>query len=134
MKPSRSASQSSSSNTVRSSGLVRILPSSEVTKHKWTGNDKSQRNRHQVVHLSERKYRMRLLWKTGSGAKPELVGVFELDLAGLLKANFVREDPPYGEDAIRLRFVHDPDDDGIYIQVKSDSRHYVGTFRCTQRH
>ena len=100
----------------------------------WTGNDASQRNRHQVVNLSERKYRIRLLWKTGPGATPELVGVFELDLAGLLKAKFVREDPPYGEDAIRLRFVHNPDDDGIYMQVTNDNRHYVGTFRSPQRH
>jgi hypothetical protein len=81
----------------------------------WTGNDTSARQHHSIVSLSEGRLRLRLSWKKSRDDSPRVVGVFDLQLQQLLDKQFVRVEKGV-ENAIRLRFYHDPDG-MIYIQV-----------------
>ena len=57
---------------------------------------------------------LRLLWKRNAQAMPQPIGLFKLDLAGLLKAKYIKQDKP---GHVRVRFVH-ADDGFVYVQVR----------------
>jgi uracil-DNA glycosylase len=106
---------------IEGDNLARRVDDSHVAdvRRDWTGNDDSARNHHSVVLLSESPLRLRLSWKRGRTGKAQFIGVFDLNLPGLLAAHHVRLEP--GEtNAIRLRFYHGTDE-VIYIQVNSQS-------------
>lgn len=84
----------------------------------WTGNDKSARNHHGVVDLHESPLRLRLSWRRSPCDPAQLIGVFDLDLPGLLAGHYVRVEPGT-RNGIRLRFYHGSDD-VIYIQANRD--------------
>ena len=84
---------------------------------KWVGNDATKRHHHGSVSLEETQMYLWLLWKRDANATPRTVGLFSLDLAGLLKAKYIRRDKP---GHVRVRFVH-ADDGGIYLQVRPDA-------------
>lgn len=85
----------------------------------WTGNDITARNHHGPVSLKETPLVLDLRWRRSAQHQPVAVGVFKLDLPGLLKAGYVRPEKTPG--AVRLRFWHG-EDDMIYIQVNSSSK------------
>jgi len=101
--------------------LVRRIEGPEVSggKRDWTGNDESARNHNSVVRLSESPLRLRLSWKRGPNDQARLIGVFDLDLPGLLAARHVRLEPS-APNSVRLRFFHGTDE-VIYIQVNSQT-------------
>ena len=82
---------------------------------RWTGNDRSNRHHHGVVPLREIPFHLRLMWKSGPGAKPRLVGLYHLNLNALLEAGYIRRD---GTASVRLRFAHQ-EYGLIYIQTKA---------------
>ena len=96
-------------------------------KHRnWTGNDKSQRNHHGKVRLSEDPLCLSLQWKRGPEAQVRLVGHFRLKLKELLLNKYLRQED---DGSLRLRFFHDRDG-LIYIQWRSDKpRIPIGRFR-----
>jgi len=102
------------------SHLVRRVPNEGASKvsRDWTGNDKSNRNNHNKVSLSESPLRLRLSWKKGPKDSARLVGIFDLDLRQLLKAGYIRYEPK-SEDEVRLRFYHDLDD---LVKIQTNSK------------
>ena len=100
------------------SHLVRPVPNKESSdiRRNWTGNDESDRNHHGIVPLIESPLRLRLSWRKSSMDSAYLIGVFDLDLQGLLRAGYIRPEPRSAKE-VRLRFYHRLDN-VIYIQVK----------------
>ena len=99
------------------SHLVRRVPNEEASdiQRNWTGNDESARNQQEVIPLIESPLRLRLSWRKSSMESAYLIGIFDLDLQGLLRAGYIRLEP-MSEKVVRLRFYHGLDN-VIYIQV-----------------
>lgn len=107
--------------------LVTVISSPTQLKrhHRWTGNDRIERNYHSSVRLSDDPCDLVLHWKTGPEATPHLIGCFRLHLAQLLRANYIRPDAP---GHVRVRLYHEHNDD-IFLEVQSGSpRLWVGKF------
>ncbi len=106
------------------SNLVRRLDNlgTHNIRRNWTGNDQSDYNHHGRVPLSESPLILRLSWKDGPNDPVQLVGVFELNLMGLLSAGYVRIEPKKNRE-IRLRFCKRVyhDEEVIFIQVNDES-------------
>ena len=102
--------------------LVRRLQNSDVSEidRDWTGNDESARQHHGRVSLNASPLKLRLSWKHSPKDSSHLIGIYELDLRGLLEAAYVRVKPKT-ENENRLRFYHGHDN-LIYIQVNSNER------------
>ena len=83
-------------------------------------NDATNPNHHGVVHLGESPLYLDFSWRRSARDPIQFVGIFRLDLPGLLAQGFVRTEPKdsYGPE-IRLRIVRARDGD-FYIQVKQD--------------
>lgn len=100
--------------------LVEVLdPGSATPTRTWTGNDVTARNHHGPVNIDESPLTIGLKWRKSPQHAAISIGVFKLDLSGLLKAGYVRKEKTPG--MVRLRFWHGPDN-LIYIQVNSESR------------
>ncbi len=99
---------------------------------KWRGTDEEGLNTHHgVVSLSESPVDMRLRWRRSSSAPTRVIGCFRLELEGLLAEGYVREeDSRPGH--VRLKFVHNDNDDCIYVQKdRGGPALYVGRFSDT---
>jgi hypothetical protein len=112
------------------SPLIRLTEFQLRAKHrKWRGTDEEGLNTHHgVVPLSESPVDMRLRWRRSSSAPTSVIGCFRLDLEGLLGESYVRkEESRPGH--VRLKFVHDHNDDCIYVQKdRGAPALYVGRF------
>lgn len=72
---------------------------------------------HAKVHLSECPLYLELHWHLAADDQVRRVGVFRLDLTGLLRGGYVRRDPKESRDPnVRLRIVRD-DDGNFYVQT-----------------
>ncbi len=98
---------------------VELIPPGAKTR-KWVLNDATNSNHHGVVHLGESPLYLHLSWRRIARDPIQFVGIFRLDLPGLLQHNYVRPEPKgsYGPE-IRLRIVRARDGD-FYIQVNQD--------------
>lgn len=87
---------------------------------KWVLNDASNSNHHGVVQLGESPLYLNLSWRRTARDPIQFVGIFRLDLPGLLQYGYVRPEPKdgYGHE-IRLRIVRARDGD-FYIQINQD--------------
>ncbi|GEM_PF-774906 len=77
--------------------------------HEWTYNDADPKSCCQhPVPLSESPFYLRLLWRTSGEAQVYPVGIFKINLRGLLEAGYVNYDPVKDSTSpnIRLRIVH----------------------------
>jgi hypothetical protein len=87
---------------------------------KWVLNDSINSNFHNIVHLGESPLYLHFSWRLSARDPLQFVGIFRLNLPGLLQNGYVRPDPKdsYGPE-IRLRIMHARD--GIfYIQINQD--------------
>ena len=84
---------------------------------KWVLNDATNANHHGVVNLQESPLYLHLSWRRSAKDSIQFVGIFRLDLPGLLQNSYVRIEPkrPSGTE-IRLRIKH-KDDGKFYIEV-----------------
>jgi len=98
---------------------VETIPPGAKTR-KWVLNDATNYHYHGVVRLEESPLYLQFSWRHSSNDQIQFVGVFELDLPGLLHYGYVRPEPKdsYGP-GIRLRIVRARDGD-FYIQVNQD--------------
>lgn len=78
-------------------------------------NDESARNKQGAITLIESPLSLRLSWRKGQRDPAYLIGIFDLDLQGLLRAGYIRLESK-SEKEVRLRFYHGLDN-VIYIQV-----------------
>jgi hypothetical protein len=98
---------------------VETIPTGAKTRN-WVLNDATNSNHYGVVHLGESPLHLRFSWRRSARDPIRFVGIFHLDLPGLLQQGYVRTDPKdsyYQE--IRLRFVRSRDG-GFYIQVNQN--------------
>ena len=99
---------------------VETIPSGAKTR-KWVLNAATNSNHHGVVHLGESPLYLHLSWRRSTRDPIQFVGIFRLDLPGLLQQGYIRTEPKdsYGPE-IRLRIVRDRDG-CFYIQVNQGS-------------
>lgn len=91
-----------------------------VKTRKWVLNDSTNSNFHNIVHLSESHLYLHFSWRRTARDPIQFVGIFRLDLPGLLQYGYVRPEPKDGfGPEIRLRIVRARDGD-FYIQVNQD--------------
>ena len=95
------------------------IPDGAISR-KWVLNDATNSNYHGVVNLGESPLHLHLSWRRSARDPIQFVGIFRMDLPGLLQQGYVRPEPKdgYGPE-IRLRIVRARDGD-FYIQVKQD--------------
>lgn len=74
----------------------------------WTLNDE-QGHYHGVVDLSESPLLLKLSWRRTADGQVMPVGVYRLDLRGLLDAGFIRTEPTRGRNKVRVRVVRGSD-------------------------
>jgi hypothetical protein len=73
---------------------------------------------HANVKLSERPYYLDLYWRKTADDPVQRVGVFRLDLIGLLRDGYIRSESKDSQSSdVRLRFFRS-DDGNIYVQTK----------------
>lgn len=83
----------------------------------WPLND-DRGEHHGVVDLAESPLVLDLRWRRTSGAATNPVGVFRLDLRGLLEAGCIRTEPTRGNGKVRLRVARRVDG-SFWIQARS---------------
>ena len=107
-------------------------PSADVQwQRRWTLREDNHAHHHCRVRVSESPLYLCLSSRRSKAAPKLHVGWFRLDLAGLLRAGYVRHDPIdlNGSD-LRLRIVHA--DDGFYVQWRRDQPRLLMTDQCRQ--
>ena len=84
--------------------MVNKLDDNSQFTRDWTGNDRVYRNFLGRVRLNESPLHIRLHWKQDDNiATKQLIGIYRIDLKGLLKAGYIRNAPGYPGEVI-LRF------------------------------
>lgn len=63
---------------------------------------------------------IQLAWRATAQSQVHSLGVFRLDLRGLLSAGYIRSERPNSEDEVRVRFYR-ANDGIIYLQSKKGS-------------
>lgn len=98
---------------------VQQAPAGAKTR-RWVLNDATNSNYHSVVNVNESPLFLHLSWRHSAKDPIQFVGIFRLDLPGLLQNGYVRPEPKdsYGPE-IRLRIVRHRDGD-FYIQVNQE--------------
>jgi hypothetical protein len=97
------------------------IPDGAISR-KWVLNDATNSNHHGVVRLSESPLYLHFSWRHSAKDPIQFVGIFRLDLHGLLQHGYVRSEPKDGfGPEIRLRIVLARDGD-FYIQVNQDGQ------------
>jgi hypothetical protein len=99
---------------------VETIPPGEKTRQ-WVLNDSTNSNFHNIVHLGESPLYLHFSWRRSARDPIQFVGIFKLDLPGLLQYGYVRlENDEPNNSNIRLRIKHKID--GIfYIQVNDNN-------------
>ncbi|PKO04922.1 MAG: hypothetical protein CVU41_14270 [Chloroflexi bacterium HGW-Chloroflexi-3] len=98
---------------------VESIPAGATTR-KWVLNDATNSNHHEVVRLEESPLYLQFSWRHSSKDPIQFVGIFQLDLPGLLQQGYVRlENDESNSPEIRLRIKH-KNDGNFYIQVNDD--------------
>ena len=99
--------------------IVQDVPRGAAHRY-WTLRADNQGHHHEIVRLSERPLYLELHWRPSAAGSVRRVGVFRLDLDGLLHEGYIRHEPvgAHGPD-VRLRVVRD-DDGSFYVQTNRD--------------
>ncbi len=84
---------------------------------RWTLND-DRGEHHGVVDSAESPLVLDLRWRRSSGAATSQVGVFRLDLRGLLKTGCIRTEPTQGVGKVRLRIAKRMDG-AFWVQARN---------------
>jgi len=93
-----------------------------VKVRKWVLNDATNSNYHSVVNVKEIPMYLHLSWRHSAHDPIQFVGIFRLNLPGLLQNGYVRPEPKdsYGPE-IRFKIVR-AKDGNFYIQVNQDGQ------------
>ncbi len=101
---------------------VQVIPPSAAHRH-WTLRADNHGHHHGRVSVSECPLYLELDWRRSADDSVRQVGIFRLDLVGLLRDRYIRPEPAdsRGPD-VRLRIVR-ADDGSFYVQT---NRHGPG--------
>jgi len=94
-----------------------IVWSVRTASRSWTLREDNHAHHHGVVQLSDSPLVLELSFRASKDESPRRVGVFELDLHGLLEGGYVRRENS-GTDAVRLRIAR-KSDGSFVVQVKA---------------
>ena len=91
-----------------------------VKMRRWVLNDTTNSNHYGVVRLGESPLYLHFSWRRSARDPIQFVGIFQLNLPGLLKKGYVRPEPKdsYGP-VIRLRIAW-ARDGKFFVQVNQD--------------
>lgn len=105
-------------------------PPPGAKSRQWTLRRNNRAQHHGIVDLSESPLYLSLWWRADEHSEATHVGVFRLDLEGLLRGKYVRHDPAGSTGSrLRLRIVM-LDDDSFHVQVGAGTpRYYLGRVR-----
>jgi hypothetical protein len=87
---------------------------------RWTLREDNHSHHHGVVNLSESPLCLELWCRESAAKEPHLVGIFQLDLEGLLDRGLIRREPSGRPGNVRLR-IFKADDEHFYIQTNENS-------------
>ncbi|MEX2491198.1 MAG: hypothetical protein WD425_05495 [Nitrospirales bacterium] len=86
--------------------LLRIAPDSKKVENQFTLRQDDNGHYHRKVRLTTEPYLVRLSWRASKDSSIQPVGLYELDLHGLLDAGYIRYDPKGGiSPHVRIRVV-----------------------------
>ena len=98
--------------------MTRVPPGVRVRS--WTLRQDDHAHFHNMVSLRESPLYLELSWRPSVSGRARRVGLFKLNLAGLLQGQYIRHDP-VGSDGVYLRLRVVRADDGLfYIQARGD--------------
>ena len=93
----------------------------DAKPRKWTLREGNNAHHHGIVSVNESPLYLQLLVRATAKSQPKSVGLFKLDLRGLLKQRYIRYEPAYSTSPdVRLRIVR-AFNGAFYIQVNDDS-------------
>ena len=93
-----------------------------VRTRSWTLNESDGAEYKNVVDLSESPLYLELSWRPSAAEPRTRVGLFRLDLAGLLRGGYIRHEPVGAAgSALRVRIIHSADG-RFYLQTRADER------------
>lgn len=98
---------------------IRRISGSEPTLD-WTLRADNHNHHHGVVRLVESPVELKFSWRPDIGGPVRLVGVFRLDLQGLLAHGYIRTEGHPREQTVRLRIVRS-EEGTFWIQSRGDA-------------
>jgi hypothetical protein len=103
----------------QSDQLVRRIDSAPagVKPRRCTLRDDNAQHYHRPMRLIESPVYIELAWRANAKSPVYSIGLFRLDLRGLLSAGYIRPEEPNSEDEVRVRFYR-ATDGVIYLQTK----------------
>ena len=109
-------------NGTQSDELVRRVEAAPagVKLRRFTLRDDNAQHYHRKMGIIESHVYVQLAWRANAKSQIHSLGVFLLDLRGLLSAGYIRPERPNWEDEVRVRFYH-ASNGMIYLQVKQGS-------------
>jgi hypothetical protein len=75
---------------------------------------------HRQMRIIESPVYVELAWRANAKSQVHSLGLFRLDLRGLLSAEYIRAERPNWEDEVRVRFYR-ASNGMIYLQTKQES-------------
>ena len=96
--------------------LVQAIPS-DAARRNWILRDDYGHHHHCRMHLPKEPLYLELHWRLTANDPVRFVGVFRLDLTGLLRDDYIRPDPKGSNGSkVRLRIVR-ASDGSFYVQT-----------------
>jgi hypothetical protein len=109
-------------NSAQSGELVRRVETvpAGAKPRRFTLRDDNAQHYHRQMQIIESPVYIELAWRANAKSQVHYLGVFRLDLRGLLSAGYIRPERPNWEDEVRVRFYR-ATNRMIYLQVKQGS-------------
>jgi hypothetical protein len=109
-------------NNTQSDELVRRVESAPAgaKPRRLTLRDDNAQHYHRQMRLIESPVYVELAWRAHAKSQVHSLGLFRLDLRGLLSAGYIRAERLNSEDAVRVRFYR-ASNGMIYLQTKQGS-------------
>ena len=109
-------------NNTQSDELVRRVESAPagVKPRRFTLRDDNAQHYHRQMEIIESPVFVQLAWRANAKSQVHSLGIFRLDLRGLLSAGYIRTERPDLENEVRVRFYR-ASNGLIYLQVKHGS-------------
>jgi hypothetical protein len=91
-----------------------------IRPRRFTLRDDNAQHYHREMRLLETPVYIQLAWRSTAESQVHSLGMFRLDLRGLLSAGFIRLERPTSNETVRVRFYR-ANNGTIYLQTKLGS-------------
>jgi ribosomal protein L15E len=86
----------------------------------WTLRDDEDQHHHGKIRINEAHEYIELRWKAKADSQVYSLGLYQLNLRGLLSAGYIRLEKPHVENEVRIRFYR-ARDGIVYLQTRLDA-------------